>query len=175
MTCWWRDKRREKSEVPGEKPLWVPLCPHKSHKDWPETEPKSLWWKASDKSRAMAQDTVVFSMTLELCTLKSFVMWHCFMQCTVPDIVKGCSGLKIKRFENRAVHVYRTATLVASLTLWIQPLQASWTTGTTHPSRRHITEFLNLQQQHWDNLTPHIYWFSFFTLPSSGVTSFVGQ
>jgi hypothetical protein len=84
---------------------------------------------------AMAQNTVMFSMTPELCTLKSLVMmllhvvrgsWYC----------RGCSGLKIKRFENRAVHVYRTATLVASLTLWIKPLQASWTTGTTYPSRR---------------------------------------
>jgi hypothetical protein len=78
------------------------------------------------------------------------------MWCVVPEIAKGCSDFKIKWFENRAEHVYRTVTLVASLTLWIQTLQASRTTGTTHPSRRHITEFLYLQQQHWQNLTSHL-------------------
>jgi hypothetical protein len=32
------------------------------------------------------------------------------MWCIVPDIGNSCCGLKIKRFENRAVHVYRAAT-----------------------------------------------------------------
>lgn len=76
---------------------WVLLCPHRSRKDRPETEPMSLWWQEQWQiTCAMPQDTVMFSMTLELCTLKSFVMWRCFKWCVVPDTAKGCSGLKTK-------------------------------------------------------------------------------
>jgi len=40
---WWNDTDREKTGVLGEKSVPVPLCPHKSHVDWPQTKIRSPW------------------------------------------------------------------------------------------------------------------------------------
>jgi hypothetical protein len=64
----------------------------------------------------MALDTIIFNITLELSDTASCDVWFLILQ---MDVV---ASSKIRQFENRAVHVDRTATLVASWTLWIQPL-----------------------------------------------------
>jgi len=38
VETWWNDTEREKKELPGVKPVSVPLCPHKYHVDGPRID-----------------------------------------------------------------------------------------------------------------------------------------
>jgi len=165
----WGDKRHEKTEVLGEKPLWVPFCPHKSHRDWPETEPMSLWWQASDKSHVPRHRTQLRSAwqliyvhsSLLWCDAASCGVWFLKLQTVV--VASRSSGLKT------GLYMYTGQWL-----LW-----QAWPCGYRHYRPLEQQELHTHQEGVHrilkssatalaePNLTSHGYWFNFFTLPSS--------
>jgi len=122
MMCWWRDKRHEKTEVLGVKPLWVPLCPYKSHKDRPETEPTSLWWQASDKSH-VPWHKIQSSSAWHLNYVHSSVLWCDATSC-------GVWLLKLQT----VVVVSRSSSLKTGLYMYIgqRLLWQAWPCGYSH-------------------------------------------